>query len=539
MGYIRSPVPSKHVYEDYLQFVKSWTAANRDNEEDNDSTSSSTKYRQTTTTRKAPAYKEPVEDVKEEDTASTYKDSYKNEDDSDQKSPIYKEDNQEYKEEESQQKEKNLHYLPTSYKEDKYEGYRAPVYKESVEKPRTEYYLPPTSKPYYQSTTPKAESSYPEQKSAINPQINYHTMEDYVAPETEFRPPKHPFYYRQKPQVQKETYKPSTTAKYHDPSPATTYRPTPGNEPRYEILRPFQQRVKPSTEKPYIPTSPKYVRTEPSTTAAYEQPKYLPPKYSEPPVSDSHSTNYEQPKYDILRPFYQPQQAAKSVYYEPPVTTTAKYEPTKPYVKKYQPPPTRQPEPPNRYVEPPQYEDKAAYEAPNRYVEPPTYAAPLPIVTYKPSLETYAVAAPTTTPNYKEAEAGSSYSADSYQSKQVPYDESHKKEEDSYTAPTSSTPKKRYPVIIGRYQVTDSAVFQPKKVSGSSSEGSHIHGANGEEYVVYYLPYGQPLPVPIRRKRNVPVEKSWVSLADSVSRRRYRGQRLLTEDPVSFFFKPF
>jgi hypothetical protein len=337
--------------------------------------------------------------------------------------------------------------------------------------------------------------------------------------------------------VQKETYKPRTTAKYYDSSPATTYRPTPGNEPRYEILRPFQQRVKPSTEKPYIPTSPKYVRTEPSTTTAYEQPKYLPPKYSEP--QSSVSDDYEQPKYDILRPFYRPQQAEKSVYYETPVTTTVKYEPTKPYVKKYQPQPTRQPDPPNRYVEPPQYENKTPYEAPNRYVEPPTYAAPLPIVTYKPSLDTYAVVAPTTTPNYKEVEAGSSYAADNYQevpkSKQTPYEESYKKEEDSYPAQTSSTTKKRYPVIIGRYQVTDSAVFQPKKVSGSS-EGSHIHGANGEEYVVYYLPYGQPLPVPIRRrKRNVPVERSWVSLADSgpFQRRRNRGQRLLTEDPVS------
>ena len=30
VGYIRSPIPSKHVYEDYLQFVRSWSSASRD-----------------------------------------------------------------------------------------------------------------------------------------------------------------------------------------------------------------------------------------------------------------------------------------------------------------------------------------------------------------------------------------------------------------------------------------------------------------------------------------------------------------------------
>ena len=467
----------------------------------------------TTTTRGAPLYQELKVESKEDEV------------------PTYKDDDQEYKDEASQQKpykEEKPAYLPPSYKEEKEEEYRAPVYKESTEKPRTEHYKP-------LSTT-------------VNPPINYHTMEDYVAPETEFRPPETPYYYGPKV-IPKESYKPSyTTAKYYDPSPATTYRPTPGNEAYYEILRPFQQKVKPVaiTEKTYLPTSPKY---QEQTTKAYESPKYLPPL---PPVSDSQSTNYEsRPKYDILRPLYQQPQSAKSVYYEPPVTTTVKYESTtKSQVKKYQLPPSRRPDTPNRYVEAPQqqqplYEDKKeVYEAPKRYVEPPTYA--LPIVTYKPPLESYPVAPPTTTPSYKEVEADSykeelknvPYSADTYQISETPqnaYEEPPRKTEDAsyYPAPATASPKKRYPVIIGRYQVADSEVFQPKKVS----EGSHVHGANGEEYVVYYLPYGQPLPVPIRRrKRNAPVERRRASFATGGTRHRYRAQRLLQpEDPVRIY----
>ncbi len=99
----------------------------------------------------------------------------------------------------------------------------------------------------------------------------------------------------------------------------------------------------------------------------------------------------------------------------------------------------------------------------------------------------------------------------------------------------SGSTKKHYPVIIGRYQVTDSTAFLPKKVDGGSTStnsktssgkpvaaGSHVHGANGEEYVVYYLPYGQPLPIPIRKKRGTNPIVYLRSLADRS--RPSRGQ---------------
>jgi len=64
--------------------------------------------------------------------------------------------------------------------------------------------------------------------------------------------------------------------------------------------------------------------------------------------------------------------------------------------------------------------------------------------------------------------------------------------------------KKHFPVIIGRYQVTDSRAFLPKPVDGKEPDirsVEHLRGPNGQEYVVYYLPYGQPLPVPVRKRR--------------------------------------
>ena len=77
-----------------------------------------------------------------------------------------------------------------------------------------------------------------------------------------------------------------------------------------------------------------------------------------------------------------------------------------------------------------------------------------------------------------------------------------KKTTESYTSTDANSKggRKRYPVIIGRYQVTDSSAFLPVKVE--DEQGSYASkGVNSkDEYVVYYLPYGQPLPVQIRKR---------------------------------------
>ena len=134
------------------------------------------------------------------------------------------------------------------------------------------------------------------------------------------------------------------------------------------------------------------------------------------------------------------------------------------------------------------------------------------------------------------------------------YGDEPKKADDGYSPSAESAPgyeastgkKKHYPVIIGRYQVTDSSAFLPKKVDGSGggkSVGSHVHGSNGDEYVVYYLPYGQPLPIPVRKRRSAidpPEEpvytvRRYRNLAEGQpQRRKLRGQK--RQQLVSIFF---
>lgn len=78
--------------------------------------------------------------------------------------------------------------------------------------------------------------------------------------------------------------------------------------------------------------------------------------------------------------------------------------------------------------------------------------------------------------------------------------------------------------------MTDSRAFLPKPVNGKdvSDEYSveHLRGPNGQEYVVYYLPYGQPLPVPVRKRRDTGAV-SYRRPVDGQRRRRrnQRGQR--------------
>jgi hypothetical protein len=314
----------------------------------------------------------------------------------------------------------------------------------------------------------------------------------------------------------------------------------------------------------------------PSPSVAYYKP---PNRYVEPPTKYESPAAYDSPapaKY--VEPAYEAPKKYEATYDSP---APAKYvEPAYEAPKKYEA--TYDSPAPAKYVEP-------AYEAPGKYVEyPPT--------THKP--DGYRVE-PLTTPAYKETYPADDYapsgykddvelSSTSYQAVSKNYDspiddygkppvaydqvkkpdesysaekESYpsspsyddaKKPDDTYGADAGSSPsyeapkKKHYPVIIGRYQVTDSSAFLPKKVGGESggsssgsssggkSVGSQVHGANGEEYVVYYLPYGQPLPIPVRRKRSTqdlenvqPVYtiRRLKSLADSQRhRRKLRGE---------------
>ena len=141
------------------------------------------------------------------------------------------------------------------------------------------------------------------------------------------------------------------------------------------------------------------------------------------------------------------------------------------------------------------------YPAPTRQVEPPPYSAN----DNKYDLQQESDAkVPTTV--YQSDE--------NYEDRQP----QNKRPEEYKNDASSSGSKKHYPVIIGRYQVTDSRAFLPQKVEDSSPDKHKVPGA--EEYVVYYLPYGQPLPVPVRRRKRSSVLRS---LADMIPRRRSRG----------------
>ncbi|KAI9559040.1 hypothetical protein GHT06_015829 [Daphnia sinensis] len=558
-------------------------------------------YQAPTPAYSEPAYKEPAY----KEAAPAYKETEYKDPAPAYKEPAYKEP--EYKE---------PAYKEPEYKEP---AYKAPDYKEESykEAPRTD--RPVFRDEIHYRETPHKETAHKSAYKGETyeaPKINYHSPQsDYVAPETEFRPtskpyeavgPKSPVY------MERDFIPIKSQAANYDP-PTTTYRTTTtyNDAPlSYDILKAFEKARPSGNAYPAAPAYPPTAVYEP-VTAKYKAPEasYDSPAQSYDTVATKPKATeapYEAPKYE------QTAYEAPKRYVETPPARD--YLPA----KKYENPPARTPpsaayyKPPNRYVEPPvhgsKYEAPGAYEAPAKYSEPAYEApknydapakyadAPAYPATNKP--DAYAVEK-VTTPAYKESYPADDYApsgykddvelsstsyqavsknydnpSDDYAQPPVAYDQVKKPEEsyasasydetkkdDTYGADAGSSPsyeapkKKHYPVIIGRYQVTDSSAFLPKKVGGGESStgvksvGSQVHGSSGDEYVVYYLPYGQPLPVPVRRRRNTddsqPIYtiRRLRSLADrqrhsrKLSEERQQEQQVLTPQEAHEQFK--
>lgn len=139
VGYIRSPIPSKHVYEDYLQFVRSWSAGSRDAVDEQ--------------LRANPAAVDAYKSPSLKDSSAAYsKDSAKREE------PYY-----------NDEPAKSAQHDSPLFRKEQQTTPAAPVY--------------------------KAEESYPSPPSQKSPAttsgINYHSPQvGYEAPDTEFRPSK-------------------------------------------------------------------------------------------------------------------------------------------------------------------------------------------------------------------------------------------------------------------------------------------------------------------------------------------------------------
>ncbi|XP_057369500.1 adhesive plaque matrix protein-like isoform X2 [Daphnia carinata] len=557
---------------------------------------------------KEPAYKEPAAAYKEPayqaPTPAYSEPAYK------EAAPAYKEP--EYKDPAPAYKEP-AYKEPAYNKEPEYKepAYKEPEYKEPAYKEESYKEAPRTDRPVFRDEihyreTPHKETAH---KSAYKgetyeaPKINYHSPQsDYVAPESEFRPTSKPYEAAgpKSPVYMERDFIPIKSQAANYDTPTTTYRTTTtyNDAPlSYDILKAFEK-ARPSANA-YPPTAV----YEP-VTAKYKAPEAL---YDSPTQGyDTVTTKYKATEAPYEAPKYEQSayEAPKRYIETPPVRD---YLPA----KKYENPPARTSpsaayyKPPNRYVEPPvhgsKYEAPAAYETPAKYSEPAyeapkTYDAPAYPATNKP--DAYAVEK-VTTPAYKESYPADDYApsgykddvelsstsyqavsknydnpSDDYAQPPVAYDQVKKTEEsyasasydetkkdDTYGADAGSSPsyeapkKKHYPVIIGRYQVTDSSAFLPKKVGGGESStgvksvGSQVHGSNGDEYVVYYLPYGQPLPVPVRRRRHTddsqPIYtiRRLRSLADrqrhsrKLNEERQQEQQVLTPEEVHEQFK--
>uniref|UniRef100_A0A0P6GM25 Uncharacterized protein n=1 Tax=Daphnia magna TaxID=35525 RepID=A0A0P6GM25_9CRUS len=521
-------------------------------------------YKETEYKDPAPAYKEPAYKEPAYNKEPEYKEPAYNKE-PEYKEPAYKEP--EYKEPAYKEPEyKESAYKAPEYKEESYkEPPRTdrPVFRDEI------HYRETPHKETAHKSAYKGETYEAPKINYHSPQSDYVAPETEFRPTNkpyEADGPKSPVYMERDFVPIK-----SQAANYDTPTTTyrttTTYNDAPLS---YDILKAFEK-ARPSgnayTAAPsypptavYEPVTAKYKAPEASydsptqgydtVTAKYKatEAPYEAPKYEQ--------TAYEAPKRYVETPPVRDYLPAKK-YENPPARTP----PSAAYYK-----------PPNRYVVPPvhgsKYEAPAAYDAPAKYSEP-AYEAPKNYDT--PAKYADAPAYPAankpdaypvekvTTPAYKETYPADDYApsgykddvelsstsyqavsknyenpSDDYAQPPVAYDQVKKTEEsysadkesyasasydeakkdDTYGADAGSSPsyeapkKKHYPVIIGRYQVTDSSAFLPKKVGGGESStgvksvGSQVHGSSGDEYVVYYLPYGQPLPVPVRRRRN-------------------------------------
>lgn len=528
-------------------------------------------YKESAPAYKEPAYKEP--EYKDE----AYRDQARTE-------PVFREDY------------KNAPRKEQTYKEESYKetSNKSPAYKEeSYPSPSIDYHSPkgdyvapesefrPTNRPY----------------SAVGPKSPVLIERDFVpikqnGPSQQYDSPTT---YRTTTISYGNNYDAPATYDILKPfekaKPSNAYPAAPSYDPPTAVYEPVTAKYKAPAETSYEQTgyeAPKRYENTPSRESNK--------KYEAPPSRPaSPSVAYYQPPTRYVEPPQYPSGGGSNQYKSPSSYSDS---PSKPYetsAAKYESPAPAYDSPsPAKYSEP-AYEAPKRYETSTKYSEPVLYATTAKSPAYKPG-DGYRIE-PLTTPVYKESYpanddyAPTSYKDDvdlsstSYQAVSQNYDtpkddykppsayeqggkdESYSsdskddyppasyddaKKDDTYGSDTDSAPayeastskKKHYPVIIGRYQVTDSSAFLPKKVGGESgssagsggvkSVGSHVHGSNGDEYVVYYLPYGQPLPIPVRRRRSTdePVHnvRRWRNLADSQLRRRgLRGQR----QPVS------
>ncbi|KAK2727965.1 uncharacterized protein LOC136033290 isoform X2 [Artemia franciscana] len=516
IGYIRSPIPDKHVYQDYIQFMKSSLSKT-----DKRGEYSSDKYANTPEPQKssskgssygesyadsryvsdydAPVYTESPKLEKDSYVEASSESYRRDQDDSAYPSslrrtygpPVYTpkkigdtkyEQTDTYKLE-SYAKEKSPKYEQNSYEVNKatYKGKNEPNYSDNENyKDSYENYNQEKEENYEESVYPKDDGKTKSQKAQYKYEepakknLNYEQLDEakdygnerngylpsnekHAVPYTGWSSSKSEENYEDKkvtedPYERKEAH--STVEKY-----SSKNKPYDSKN-SYDVYK---------EDKAYIVPKDDYTQTAYKSDAYKEDKAYIVPK------DDYTQTSYESDVYKEDKAYILPkddytQTAYKSDGYEQKKNTAVK---------------------PNSYQKD---TEPSAYDS-NSYDERKTY---------KDEYDT--------TTSYIDETKYESYSSDSYgepKKYSTEYEEPKtytEKNDEPYITPDSSYEtkaydtesygiKKKYPVIIGRYQVTSSDAFLPTKVNTKESDHK-----KEDEYVVYYLPYGQPLPVPIQKR---------------------------------------
>ena len=264
-------------------------------------------------------------------------------------------------------------------------------------------------------------------------------------------------------------------SKYEELNPIPTYRePTIGYSPDIKYQEAEKPQLFTTTSSPH-PTITRYEETFPV-------PIYREPLNQEP--SNGYGSDVKHQETDI-------KQVDKQEAYPPisvPYPTPSKYEELNPI-------PTYR-EPTIGYSSDTEYQEA---EKPQLYTttSPPStktkYEETFPTPTYIEPLRKEPANVYSTDTKYQETDTKQIEQQTQSSLKSVPDAYPNNEGKDYKNIPTPA-PRKRYPVIIGRYQVTDSDAFLPIKVDSEEKVARGNYG-DREEYLVYYLPYGQPLPV--------------------------------------------